>query len=234
VSVVDSKGRTLVGVCPGAPCSYEIFNYQKHRSRASRQTIDWLYREQLQVDEKWSLKVPRGFVWWADQNAQSIEIVGGEDSSHIGEETFHIRVKTELLRGLALNKKSLLIINRTLMLLASMSGPVYDPATGVLSLSSLVRTYESIARWMRQLISMAAVLQIAEARALGPKLARAADCTFATSAHPKNGRRSTADELADGGLLALIAAEGAKQGVWKEEFESATPAPKKTPGESRW
>jgi hypothetical protein len=138
---------------------------------AGEKTIDWLYREQLQVDEKWSVKLPRGFIWWADQNAQSIEIVGGEDSLHIGEETFHIRVKTELLRGLALNKKSLPIINRNLMLLASMSGPVYDPATGVLSLSSLVRTYESITRWMRHLISMAAVLQIAEARALGPELA---------------------------------------------------------------
>src|SRR5262249_9799728 len=108
---------------------------------AGDKTIDWLYRDQLQVDKKWSVKLPRGFMWWADQNAQSIEIAGGEDSSHIGEETFHVRVKTELLRGLALNKKSLPVINRILMLPASMSGPVYHPATGVLSLSSLVRTY---------------------------------------------------------------------------------------------
>ena len=32
---------------------------------AGEQTIDWLYREQLQIDEQWSIRTPEGFTWWA-------------------------------------------------------------------------------------------------------------------------------------------------------------------------
>src|SRR5262249_34668803 len=139
---------------------------------AGKKTIKWLYQENLKVDQEWSVKRPQGFTWWPDQNAQRIEIIGAEVSQYNGEETFFIRVQTELLRDVVLNEKSLPIINLYLMSLASLSGPVYDAATGVLSVSSLVRTFESIRGWMGHLISMAAVLQFSEARAMGPELAR--------------------------------------------------------------
>src|SRR5262249_41622220 len=127
---------------------------------AGEKTIEWLYRENLRVDEEWSVRAPNGFIWWPDQNAQAVEIIGTEFSDRAEEETFFLRVKTELLRNLTLDEESLRILNRSLMSLASMSGPVYDAAQGVLSLSSLVRTYESIRGWMSHVISMAAVLQI--------------------------------------------------------------------------
>ena len=47
-------------------------------TNAAEQIIDWLYREQLQVDEQWSVRTERGFTWWAYENAQTIEIVGEE------------------------------------------------------------------------------------------------------------------------------------------------------------
>ena len=50
----------------------------KGTQNAGEQTIDWLYREQLQVDAEWSVRDRTGFTWWADQNAQTVEIVGGE------------------------------------------------------------------------------------------------------------------------------------------------------------
>ena len=37
--------------------------------------IDWLYTEQLRVDEQWSHLLPTGFSWWADQYAQTVEMV---------------------------------------------------------------------------------------------------------------------------------------------------------------
>ena len=188
---------------------------------SAKKTIDWLYRQDLQVDKEWSVNLPQGFVWWPDQNAQRIEVIGGEGSSPTGEETFHIRVKTELLRDLELNQKSLSAINHDLMSLASMSGPVYDAATGVLSLSSLVRTYESIRPWMSHMISLAAVLQFSEACALGSTLADTTGARLATSGHPKNGVRPAPDELAEGGLQALIAAEGAKPCAWIPQFRNA-------------
>ena len=43
-----------------------------------QQTIDWLYGEQLQVDDEWAVRGPTGFTWWAYSNAQTIEIVGEE------------------------------------------------------------------------------------------------------------------------------------------------------------
>jgi len=100
-----------------------------------------------------------------------------------------------------------------------MSGPVYDATKGVLSLSSLVRTYESIRGWMSHVISMAAVLQIFDN--IGAELADMLGATFATSGHPKNGKRPTPDELAAGGLHAMIAAEGAKPCAWTKQFREA-------------
>jgi len=187
---------------------------------AGEKTIEWLYREDLRVDEEWSVKLPQGFIWWPDQNAQRIDIIGAEFSDRAEEETFFIRVKTELLRDVELNEKCLLIID-ALMGHASMSGPVYDASTGVLSLCSLVRIYESIRPWMGHLISMAAVLQMTEARAMGPELADMTPATFATSGHPKNGIRPAPDELVEGGLQALITAEGAKPCAWTQQFVEA-------------
>jgi hypothetical protein len=39
-------------------------------------TLQWLYSKQLLVDQQWSVRTPRGFTWWADKNAQTIEVVG--------------------------------------------------------------------------------------------------------------------------------------------------------------
>jgi hypothetical protein len=63
---------------------------------------------------------------------------------------------------------SLTTINALLMSCAAMAGPVYDEKTGTLSLCSLVRVRESIREWMSALISMASLLQIAEARIMAP------------------------------------------------------------------
>jgi hypothetical protein len=41
-------------------------------------TIEWLFSEQLKVDDKWSVRTPNGFRWWVDRNEQTIEVVGQE------------------------------------------------------------------------------------------------------------------------------------------------------------
>jgi len=43
-----------------------------------KQAIEWLYHEQLKVDDKWSVRTPNGFKWWADKNAQAVEVLGEE------------------------------------------------------------------------------------------------------------------------------------------------------------
>ena len=41
----------------------------------AEEIIDWLCTEQLRIDEQWSHLLPTGFTWWADQYAQTVEIV---------------------------------------------------------------------------------------------------------------------------------------------------------------
>jgi hypothetical protein len=80
------------------------------RMNAVEKTIDWRFREQLRVDHKWSIKLPTGFTWWADRHAQTIEIVGSENSED-GETAYLISTPTDLLRNLELTDKAAAQIN---------------------------------------------------------------------------------------------------------------------------
>ena len=51
-------------------------NLDKAAINAGLKTIEWLFREQLQVDAKWSVKFSNGFTWWADHHAQTVEPAG--------------------------------------------------------------------------------------------------------------------------------------------------------------
>jgi len=125
-------------------------------------TLNWLYEEQLRVDPEWSVRFSGGFTWWADQHAQTVEIVASEKDEN-GAIADLICVSTDLVRGLELTDQrhdSLAL----LMSCASMAGPVYDPKNGSLRLCSTARVNEENYPLLRSLISVASVLQIAEVR----------------------------------------------------------------------
>jgi hypothetical protein len=73
---------------------------------------------------------------------------------------------------------------------------VYDRQSGRLRLGTLVRVHAGIAEWMNPLISLASVLQLAEVVLWGPQLAEQLGAGNDESAHPENGFRPVADELA--------------------------------------
>jgi hypothetical protein len=168
-------------------------NQDKAPINAGLKTIEWLFREQLRVDAEWSVKFSNGFTWWADHHAQTIEIVDSET----GETAYLIGTRTDLLRNFSLTNPALAPINSLLMCCASMAGPVYDEKAETLSLCSLVRVHEPIRDWMSPLISMAALLQIAEARIMAPELAKLLGAQSGESGHPVNGERPLPDELAE-------------------------------------
>lgn len=185
---------------------------------AGEQTVEWLYKEQLKIDEKWSVRTPNGFRWWADKHAQTIEVVGQEVSPD-GMIAYIISVRTELLQSVDSNEKNLKHINSMLMPFMSMSGPFYDHNNKRLDLCSLVRVHDEISQWMNPLISMAAILQIGEARIMGASLAEALNAEEAVSGHPDHGIRPEPDELAEA-IASLIAPMGAEPSRWKEwEFQ---------------
>jgi hypothetical protein len=181
-----------------------------HQMNAGELTIDWLRRVQLLVDEEWSVNIPNGFIWWAERNAQRIEVVGTESNAD-GEQGYLVRVKTEVLRNVVLTDKTLAAIN-LLMSTASMAGPVYDATTRVLSFSSLVRVHERIREWMSKLVSVAAMQQIVDAHLVGKSLPPLVG-EFAESRHPANGLRTIPDELAVD-FIPLVASAGAKASQW--------------------
>jgi hypothetical protein len=187
---------------------------------AGVRTVEWLFREQLKVDPEWSVRTPNGFRWWADKNAQAVEVAGHEAGPD-GEIGYFVSVRTELLHSLYLGHRELAVINAALMPLASMAGPVYDEQTRTLSLASLVRVHDAISQWMYPLISVAAVLQIGEARIIGSELARILRAEEALSAPPGRGMRPEPDEMAEI-IATLIAPMGREPSRWSPaEFQEA-------------
>lgn len=179
---------------------------------AGMKTVEWLFNEQLKVDSEWSVRTPSGFRWWADKNAQTIEVVG-EEAGPDGEIGYFVSVRTELLRSLNLGDRELAAIHAFLMPFASMAGPVYDQDTKTLSLCSLVRVYDAISQWMNPLISVAAVLQIGEARIVAPALAKTLHAEEALSGPPNRGIRPEPDEMAEV-IATLVAPMGQQPSRW--------------------
>lgn len=188
---------------------------------AGSMTINWLYSEQLRVDDEWAHRDARGFTWWADQNAQRIEVIRRDTDQELGE-SFLIRVQTELLSDVTMNERTAKVLSTFMMPFASMSGPVHNTATNQILLSSLVRVHEGSRSWMAPLISMAAVLQVGEARKLGPQLQQLLPRTkLALSGPPGRGLRPSPDEMAEitGNLIFPL---GQRPAAWKPtEFKDA-------------
>jgi hypothetical protein len=186
---------------------------------AGTATIDWLRDEQLRVDDAWSVRNANGFAWWANRHAQHVEVVGSEHGPD-GDNGYFLRVKTDLLRDLTWSEKAAAGIG-LLMSTATMSGPIYDFDTGVLSLSSLVRVHEGIRGWMSPLLSVSAMLQIVDADFFGPRMTQLMGGKSAESGHPTNGLRKEPDQLALE-FPSLMIAAGERQSAWcAEEFQQA-------------
>ena len=188
---------------------------------AGQATIEWLYNDQLQVDDEWAVRTPDGFRWWAYRNAQTVEVVGADHSDPDEETGYFIAVRTELLRDLELTERSLAFLNGAFLQAPSMSGPVYDPEAGTLALCSLARTHGEIAGWMERWLSMAAVLQLGEAHFAAPQLAAMLGADLAVSGHPESGMRPAPDELL-GVIPQVVVSQGAEASRWTDaEFEQA-------------
>ena len=163
---------------------------------AGTRAIEWLFAEQLKVDRHWAVRTPEGFRWWADKQEQRIEIVGEMEGGPDGAVGYLVRVQTDVLREVELDADNLSAINGAVMSFASMSGLVHDEEARTLSLSSLARVWDQNEAWLNPFISMAAVLQIGEARMLAPQLATQLGAEVAISGHPDHGLRARPDEMA--------------------------------------
>jgi hypothetical protein len=93
---------------------------------AGEQTIDWaLTASNCRSTRSGPSGTPERFTWWADQNAQTVEILG-EETGPEGETGYLIGVRTDILRDLDLTEAASTELNDGPMRFAAMAGPVYD------------------------------------------------------------------------------------------------------------
>lgn len=195
---------------------------------AGLRTIEWLYKEQLRVDDEWSVRTSNGFTWWADKHAQTIEILREEEDPD-GNVGYLISIRTAMLRALEMNEREIGLINALVTPLASMAGPVYDWDAQTLTLCSLVRVYDGVGGWVNPYISLASTLQIGEVRMNAPSLAVMLEAEEAISGPLGRGVRSHPDELADI-ITNLIQPLGVQPSQWQPaELEEAVDSHMKRP-----
>lgn len=182
-------------------------------------TVEWLFHEQLQVDRQWSGRFDGGFTWWADRHAQRVAILGSEAGPD-GSESYFLQVATDVLRDVDLDDKTAGLLN-LIMMQATAAGPVYDPQDRSVRLVTLVRMHEGNHHWMRLLVSVAAMLQVVEAKHVWNAIAATMGLRNGESGHPHSGPRAFPDELA-AGFPEMAVTAGRRPSAWQaQEFRQA-------------
>ena len=185
---------------------------------AGKQVVDWLYRDQLQVDAEWSVRRPEGFTWWPHRHAQRIDVVR-EVAGPNGDVGHIVRIETDFARGVDLAKAPELL--DIYMSTATLCGFVYDEQKRTLTLSSALRVHGGTWRWMAGLLSVTAMVQATEAHFFGHQIGQALGGSSATSNHPTSGQREEPDVLVSS-FPKVVTAEGQKPSRWTEpEFDAA-------------
>jgi hypothetical protein len=197
---------------------------------AGARAVEALYTRQLKIDDYWAERTRDGFRWWADKQAQTVEVIGQEEGGPDGAVGYLVSVRTDVVRGVDLDDRKLAVLNAEVMSFASMAGLVYDEEAHTLSLGSLARVWDENLTWLTPLLGMAAVLQIHEARMWAPSLAASLGAESLISGHPGRGVRVQPDEMA-GAAEALVMPTGREASVWSDsELEAAVQLLEEEPG----
>ena len=53
------------------------------------------------------MRTPDGFRWWADKQAQSVEVIGHEEGGPDGAVGYLVSVRTDVVRGVTLDDEKL-------------------------------------------------------------------------------------------------------------------------------
>ena len=155
------------------------------------ETILFVYTS-LCIDDEWSIKVPRGFIWWGHQLAQMAWADDCRKGEDVGVTLMH--VETAFLRNVEFNQLTYEALNN-LNAGTSQFAFIYFPKERCIRLHSTVYTHRQNLGWSKILFLLAVGLQVSYAE----KMAESFSHLFTGSEpditpHPDRGFRQEKDE----------------------------------------
>ena len=161
-------------------------------SELRQPVVDKIFAD-LMIDEEWSVREDCGFRWWGHRLAQRVWAEPARQSR--GMEVFVLHAETSLLRNVPEGERTqtgISIMNR----FATLSGLVYDPTTGRVSLHCAAKFHEQNFTWLGRFFSLATAMQAADAHikvAQGIERLLGGEPDFTD--HPTNGPRQNMDDM---------------------------------------
>ena len=146
----------------------------------------------MQIEAEWAVQEKTSFTWWASSLRQRVWVMEPREFQGVPLTTLH--VETDLISDVSMDESTwprLAGVNR----FASLSAYVADPAAGTISLHSSVSLTADNYRLAQTIALHAMALQMADAFAEAAELATAFGGQIASSPHPKQGMRTTPDEM---------------------------------------
>ncbi len=166
----------------------------------------------MQIEAEWAVQEQTSFTWWASTLAQRVWVAPAREFQGVPLTTLH--VETDLLADVPMEVTTwarLAGVNR----FASLSAYVADPAAGTIKLHSSVSLTGD--NWMlaRNIALHAMALQMADAYAEAAELAEAFGGRVDGTPHPRQGLRTTPDEMV--GILDIYQQRGEAESPFTPE-----------------
>ncbi|MFA5909553.1 MAG: hypothetical protein WC815_12305 [Vicinamibacterales bacterium] len=166
----------------------------------------------MQIEAEWAVQEQTSFTWWASTLAQRVWVAPAREFQGVPLITLH--VETDLLADVPMEVTTwarLAGVNR----FASLSAYVADPAAGTIKLHSSVSLTGD--NWMlaRNIALHAMALQMADAYAEATELAEAFGGRVDGTPHPRQGLRTTPDEMV--GILDIYQQRGEAESPFTPE-----------------
>jgi hypothetical protein len=164
---------------------------------------------ELQVDEKWAVREPRGFTWWG--SSQATRVWAEPEFEDDGFLITRVNASTDLVRDTRTDTTNLAI--STLGRFAAMSGIVRDKIENRLRLQTSMFVHAQSARSVGRIFKLATALQAEEATRLAQGLVLLAGGKVDETAHPRTGLRTTHDDILNV-REAVVVPEGRSPSKW--------------------
>lgn len=164
----------------------------------------------LTLDEEWSVRIPRGFVWWGKDLAQHVWSEPGLEDD--GFEIFRLHAQTDVLRDFEASDENLAKLD-AIAALSTTSGYLVDAEARTVRLVASMYVHEETEAWVARTFKLVTATQAAVAHATATLLAEVTSATVAATPHPLSGARNDADEML--GVLEFVASVGQEPSPWE-------------------